>query len=118
MCACLCACVRVCVRARRGLHAQQHLLVSLQLLYKCAFMKECLQPFLGVVVTELFEGGPPLLLCQPGVLETGSVDDQQRTERVLTGLQSSEEQENTGYTLVLKIRMTPRILFLSCYYHK
>lgn len=93
----------MCVR--RVPRAQQHLLVSLKLLDKCAFMEERLQPLLGVVVAELLEGGPPLLLCQPGVLETRSVDDQQRAERVLTGLQSSEEQDDTGYTLVLEIRM-------------
>lgn len=84
---------------------QQHLLVSLQLLDKCSLMEECLQPLLGVVMAELLKRGPPLLLCQPGVLETRSIDDQQRAQRVLTGLQRSEEEEDRGYTLVLEIRM-------------
>lgn len=53
-------------------------------------MEQCLQPLLGVVVAELLKRGPPLLLGQSGVLETGSVHDQQGAQRVLTGLQSSK----------------------------
>lgn len=56
-------------------------------------MEQRLQPLLGVVVAELLKRGPTLLLSQPRVLETRSVHDQQGAQRVLTGLQSSEEQE-------------------------
>lgn len=69
---------------------QLHLLVSLQLLDEGAFMKQRLQPLLGVVVAEFFESGSPLLLSQPRVLETRSVNDQQGAQRVLTGLQGPE----------------------------
>lgn len=69
-----------------------NLLVSLQLLDEGPLVEERLQPLLGVVVAQLLERGPPLPLRQPGVLETRRVDDQQGAQRVLTGLQSSEEQ--------------------------
>lgn len=74
----------------RALSAQQHLLVSLQLLDEGAFMEQGLQPLLGVVVAELLKRGAPLLLSQPRVLEARSVHDQQGAQRVLTGLQSPE----------------------------
>lgn len=84
-----------------GSGVQQHLLVALQLPDKCPLVEERLQPLLGVVVAELLERGPPLLLRQPGVLETRSVDDQQGAQRVLTGLQSSEETGRyEGYALI------------------
>lgn len=72
----------------------RHLFVSLHLLDEGALLEERLQPLLGVVVAELLEGGTPLLLGQPWVLETRRVHDQQGAERVLTGLQGSEEHKD------------------------
>lgn len=85
---------------------QQHLLVPLQFLDKGAFMEQCLQPLLGVVVAELLKRGPPLLLGQSGVLKTGSVHDQQGAQRVLTGLQSSKEQKINLKALEIRILST------------
>lgn len=83
----------VCVWSIRAtVWAQQHLLVSLQLLDERAFMKQRLQPLLGVIVAELLKGSSPLLLSQSRVLESWSVNNQQRAQRVLTGLQSPEGQ--------------------------
>lgn len=76
-----------------ALSAQQHLLVSVQLLNKGAFMKQGLQPLLGVIVAKLLKGCPSLLLRQPGVLEARSVHDQQGAQRVLTGLQRPDEEK-------------------------
>lgn len=76
-----------------ALSAQQHLLVSVQLLNKGAFMKQGLQPLLGVIVAKLLKGCPSLLLRQPGVLEARSVHDQQGAQRVLTRLQSPDEEK-------------------------
>jgi len=73
-----------------ALWAQQHLLVSFQLLDEGTFMEQGLQPLLGVVVAELLKRGSSLLLSQPRVLETRRVHDQQGAQRVLTGLQSPE----------------------------
>lgn len=73
---------------------RRHLFVSLHLLDEGALLEERLQPLLGVVVAELLEGGTPLLLGQPWVLETRRVHDQQGAERVLTGLQGSEEHKD------------------------
>lgn len=69
-------------------------------------MEQCLQPLLGVVVAELLKRGPPLLLGQSGVLETGSVHDQQGAQRVLTGLQSSKEQKINLKALEIRILST------------
>ena len=77
---------------------KQHLLVSLQLLDKGAFMEQGLQPLLSVVVTEFLKGGSPLLLSQSRVLETWSVHNQQGAQRVLTGLQSPERQKMSEET--------------------
>lgn len=79
---------------------QLHLLVSLQLLDEGAFMEQRLQPLLGVVVAELFKRGPPLLLGQPGVLETRGVHDQQGAQGVLTGLQSPGKREYVRFWFV------------------
>lgn len=74
---------------RRRVGCVRHLLVSLHLPDEGALVEERLQPLLGVVVAELLEGGAPLLLGQPGVLEARRVHDEQRAERVLAGLQGS-----------------------------
>lgn len=58
-------------------------------------MEQGLQPLLCVVVAEFLECGSPLLLSQPGVLETWSVHDQQGAQRMLTGLQSPEKHKYT-----------------------
>ncbi len=58
-------------------------------------MEQRLQPLLSVVVAELLKRGASLLLSEPRVLETRSVDDEQRTQRVLTGLQSPAGQRRS-----------------------
>lgn len=83
-----------CPTCAESVRNRQHLLVSLHLPDEGALVEERLQPLLGVVVAELLEGGAPLLLGQPGVLETRSVHDQQGAERMLTGLQGSGEHKD------------------------
>lgn len=55
-------------------------------------MEQRLQPLLGVVVAQLLESGAALQLGHSRVLETGGVHDEQGAEGVLTGLQSSGEE--------------------------
>lgn len=70
-----------------------HLLISFQFLDKGPFMKQSLQPLLGVVMAELLKCSSSLLLSQARVLETRRVHDQNGTEGVLTGLQSPENKD-------------------------
>lgn len=57
-----------------------HLLISLQLLYKGAFVEQGLQALLGIVVAQLLEGGTALALGHARVLETRCVHDEQRAQ--------------------------------------
>ena len=65
-----------------------YLLVSLQLLGEGALVVECVQTLLRVVLAELLEGGGALTLGQARVLEARSIHDQERAQRMHTGLQS------------------------------
>jgi len=82
----------VSTRSGRDLRSGgDHLLVAVQLLDEGALMEQRLQPLLGVVVAELLEGGATLPLSHAGVLEARRVHDEQRTQRVLAGLQCPAE---------------------------
>lgn len=75
------------------LAVQVHLLISFQFLDKGPFMKQILQPLLGVVMAELLKRSSSLLLSQARVLETRRVHDQNGAEGVLAGLQSPENKD-------------------------
>lgn len=71
-------------------------------------MEQCLQSFLGVVVAELLKRGATLLLSQTRVLETRCVHYEQRTQRVLAGLQRSKEQADKKFYYF--VRMSHRLV--------
>lgn len=69
-----------------------HLFVTLQFPYEGSLLEQGLQTFLSVIMAELLKSGPTLILHLTRVLEPWCVHNQQRTERMLTGLQRSESR--------------------------
>lgn len=93
------------LKVLRGFSVQYQLdlFVTFQLLHERPLLKKHLQPFLRVVMTEFLKRGPALVLHLTWVLESRGVHDQQRTERMLTRLQSSENESRENRESVLSL---------------
>lgn len=72
--------------------ADTHLFVSLQSRDKGPVVEQELQTFLGVIVTQLLEGGRPVLALVPRILKAWSVDHHDGSHRQMVGGEGSGER--------------------------